>query len=148
MAVALPKYLLKNGRLPVNTLYLSQCNFSALCGGRRPFPADLPATEAASTTTPNLTSNRWSPGQPPRHWSTVSVISCRFGSNRSLPTVMQFPNIIWPSVIKTIKNWIMVNFIIKPYFDQDFDMSEFAGATKHALEVKRKRCAYNMYLCI
>lgn len=134
MAVALPKYLLKSGRLPVNALYITQCHFSALSGGRRPSQADIPATMATSPAQ-NLTSNRWSPGRAPGNSATGCVISCRFGSNRSLPTVMQFPNIIWPSVIKTIKNWIMVNFIIKPYFDQEFEMSDFVGATKHALEV-------------
>lgn len=54
---------------------------------------------------------------------------------RLLPTLMDFPKIIWPSLLKTIKNWITVNFIIRPYFDQEFNMPNFVNGTKHALQV-------------
>lgn len=52
-----------------------------------------------------------------------------------LPTLMEFPKIIWPSLLKTIKNWILVNFIIRPYFDQEFNMPNFVNGTKHAIQV-------------
>lgn len=128
MATALPRCLLKNGRLPVNSLYLiSPCHLSTLCSVR--------GSSANKNKQLNLTSNVYtSPGEAPRNWN-VAPSGCRFASNRSLPTVMEFPNIIWPSVLKTIKNWVMINFIIKPYFDKEFDMSDFVGGTKHALEV-------------
>ena len=54
---------------------------------------------------------------------------------KTLPVLMEFPNLVWPSVFKTIKNWIMVNFIVKPYFDQEFTMTDFVDGTKHALHV-------------
>lgn len=126
MATALPRCLLKHGRLPANSLYLiSQCQYSAFSAARRGATKE---TKSLGITAWNLTSNGG-------YWPERSPLGHRFASNRSLPTVMQFPNIIWPSVLKTIKNWIMVNFIIKPYFDREFDMSDFVGGTKHALEV-------------
>lgn len=48
---------------------------------------------------------------------------------------MEFPKVIWPSLLKSIKNWILVNFIIRPYFDQEFQMPDFVNGTKHALQV-------------
>ncbi|KAG4072872.1 hypothetical protein HA402_002615 [Bradysia odoriphaga] len=52
-----------------------------------------------------------------------------------LPTLMDFPKIVWPSLLKTIKNWILVNFIIRPYFDQEFNMPDFVIGTKQAVQV-------------
>lgn len=54
---------------------------------------------------------------------------------RSLPTLMSFPEIIWPSVINTIKNWIYIHFIIMPYFDREFNMIDFVKGAKQALQV-------------
>lgn len=56
-----------------------------------------------------------------------------------LPTLMDFPKIVWPSLLKTIKNWILVNFIIRPYFDQEFNMPNFVNGTKHALQVSSRK---------
>lgn len=57
-------------------------------------------------------------------------------SSNRLPTLMEFPKIVWPSLLKTIKNWILVNFIVRPYFDQEFNMPNFVNGTKHALQVR------------
>ena len=54
---------------------------------------------------------------------------------RTLPTLMDFPEVLWPSMLKTIRNWIMVNFIIRPYFDNDFNMPDLIRGTRHALQV-------------
>lgn len=54
---------------------------------------------------------------------------------KRLPELMEFPKIVWPSIIKSIKNWILVNLIIRPYFDKDFDISDFSTGTRHALQV-------------
>lgn len=54
---------------------------------------------------------------------------------RSLPSLMSFPEIIWPSVINTIKNWIYIHFIIMPYFDKEFNMIDFVKGAKQALQV-------------
>ena len=42
----------------------------------------------------------------------------------------------YPSVIQFIKNWICVNFLIRPYMDKQFDLGEFVEASKQALEVR------------
>ncbi|CAH2058128.1 unnamed protein product, partial [Iphiclides podalirius] len=55
--------------------------------------------------------------------------------SRKLPQLMEFPPVIWPSLIKYIKNWMFANFIIRPYFDQDFSLSDFIEASKHAVQV-------------
>jgi hypothetical protein len=48
----------------------------------------------------------------------------------NLPSLMNFPEIVWPSVIKTIRNWILTNILIKPYFDQEFSLPDFILGSK------------------
>lgn len=48
---------------------------------------------------------------------------------------MEFPPIVWPSFVKFIKNWMFANFIIRPYFEQEFNLNEFIEASKHAVQV-------------
>ncbi|XP_055373475.1 uncharacterized protein LOC129606883 isoform X2 [Condylostylus longicornis] len=55
--------------------------------------------------------------------------------SRKLPTLMQFPEIVWPSFLKSIKNWIMINFVIRPYFDREFELADFITGTQQALQV-------------
>lgn len=52
-----------------------------------------------------------------------------------LPQLMEFPPIVWPSFVKFIKNWMFANFIIRPYFEQEFNLNEFIEASKHAVQV-------------
>jgi hypothetical protein len=69
-------------------------------------------------TNPNITGiNRWYSDDrgPPR---------------RKLPSLMEFPEIVWPSVIKTLRNWILANLIIKPYFDHEFGLPDFILGSK------------------
>lgn len=54
---------------------------------------------------------------------------------KKLPQLMEFPPIMWPSFINFIKNWMFANFIIRPYFDQEFSLNEFIDASKHAVQV-------------
>ncbi|VVC86891.1 m-AAA protease-interacting protein 1, mitochondrial [Leptidea sinapis] len=54
---------------------------------------------------------------------------------RRLPQLMEFPPIVWPSLINFIKNWMFANFIIRPYFDREFRLAEFVEASKHAVQV-------------
>lgn len=44
--------------------------------------------------------------------------------------LMEFPQTIWPSVIYTIKNWILATLIIRPYMDRDFSLDEFSRGAK------------------
>lgn len=55
---------------------------------------------------------------------------------RTLPALMDFPEITWPSILKTIKNFIFVNLIIRPYFDRDFALQDFIDGSKQALNVR------------
>lgn len=54
---------------------------------------------------------------------------------RRLPPLMDFTEIVWPSLFKSIKNWILVTFIIRPYFDNNFQMQEFVAGSNQALEI-------------
>lgn len=71
----------------------------------------------------------------------VDAIRHYSDEKRSLPTVMDFQTIVWPSVFKSVRNWIMVNFIIRPYFDQDFNLPDFVAGTKQAVELVSGRLA-------
>lgn len=70
-----------------------------------------------------------------RHYSSQNGDEPSLASRKSLPQLMSFPQIVWPSVFKTIKNWIMMNFIIRPYFDNEFNVTDFVAGAKHALQV-------------
>lgn len=54
---------------------------------------------------------------------------------RTLPQLMDFPLIVWPSFIKFIKNWMFANLIIRPYFENDFNLNEFIQASKQAVQI-------------
>ncbi|XP_055703554.1 m-AAA protease-interacting protein 1, mitochondrial [Phlebotomus papatasi] len=54
--------------------------------------------------------------------------------NRSLPPLMDFPELVWPTVFKSMRNWILVNFIIRPYIDKEFNMPDFVFGAKQALQ--------------
>lgn len=47
-----------------------------------------------------------------------------------LPSLMDFPEIVWPSIIKAFRNWILTNILIKPYFDNDFGLPDFVLGSK------------------
>lgn len=46
-----------------------------------------------------------------------------------------FPKIVWPSFIKSIRNFILATFIIKPYLDKEFTLLDFVKGSKKAVEV-------------
>ncbi|XP_075165073.1 m-AAA protease-interacting protein 1, mitochondrial [Haematobia irritans] len=58
-----------------------------------------------------------------------------FKGKRSLPRLMDFPEIMWPSFYNSMKNWIMVHFIIRPYMDREFNIRDFAAGAKKAMQV-------------
>lgn len=98
-----------------------------------------PITSSATTTTltsSNLLQNLKIP-QHQRKYYCSSANNNEFESKKPnrLPELMEFPKIVWPSIIKSIKNWILVNLIIRPYFDKDFNISDFSSGTRHALQV-------------
>ncbi|XP_075986196.1 m-AAA protease-interacting protein 1, mitochondrial-like [Anticarsia gemmatalis] len=85
-------------------------------------------------------SHRYLPKQIPIT-STCPVIQFRsyceekVESRKLLPPLMEFPPIVWPSFFKFVKNWMFANFIIRPYFEQEFSLNEFIEASKHAVQV-------------
>lgn len=87
-----------------------------------PISYGLGMTRLFSTSTRNF-SNQDEPQMPRR-------------STRSLPPLMDFDEITWPSILKTIKNFIFVHFIIRPYFDRDFTLQDFIDGSKHAMSVR------------
>ncbi|XP_035905132.1 m-AAA protease-interacting protein 1, mitochondrial [Anopheles stephensi] len=67
-------------------------------------------------------------------WNSTDEQSSRQRVRKRL-MLMDFPQLVWPSVIKTIRNWIMVHFIIRPYFDREFVLADFVQGAKQALQV-------------
>lgn len=47
-----------------------------------------------------------------------------------LPKLMDFPEITWPSFFKSIRNWILSQFIIVRYFDNEFSLPDFVLGSK------------------
>lgn len=60
---------------------------------------------------------------------TMSRLYCTHKQPK-LPKIMDFPQVIWPSVFKTIRNWILSNFIIMRYFDNEFNLPDFVTGSK------------------
>ena len=71
----------------------------------------------------------------------VAEVHRRYCSSNSgppstkLPPLMQFPEVVWPSLIKSFRNFILSTFIIKPYFDKEFSVPDFVQGSKMALQV-------------
>lgn len=61
---------------------------------------------------------------------------------------MNFPQIIWPSLIKSIRNFILTTFIIKPYMDREFNLPDFVLGSKKAVEVKDSRVFDAVCVCV
>ncbi|XP_039275989.1 uncharacterized protein LOC111057237 [Nilaparvata lugens] len=59
----------------------------------------------------------------------------------ALPKLMDFPEIAWPSLIKTIRNYFLSNFIIRRYFDSEFNLPDFIAGSKQAVVVVSKSLA-------
>ncbi|KAJ8925992.1 hypothetical protein NQ315_009847 [Exocentrus adspersus] len=62
--------------------------------------------------------------------------------SNKLPQLMpDMPKIMWPSVFKSIRNFILATFIIKPYFDREFNLADFVAGSKKAVEVVSHKLA-------
>lgn len=75
-------------------------------------------------------------------FSPISHVHRRFASSESnptnkLPPLMDFPQLVWPSIIKSIRNFILTTFIVKPYLDRDFNFPDFLVGSKKAVEVRK-----------
>uniref|UniRef100_A0A1B6GAU0 Juvenile hormone esterase binding protein n=1 Tax=Cuerna arida TaxID=1464854 RepID=A0A1B6GAU0_9HEMI len=54
---------------------------------------------------------------------------------QDLPKIMNLPQVVWPSIFKTVRNWILANFIIMRYFDHEFNLPDFVAGSKQAVEL-------------
>lgn len=73
----------------------------------------------------------------PKFWACKRLFSSSSDDNTpsQIPPLMNFPIIVWPSVFKSIRNFILTTFIIRPYLDLEFDISDFIKGSKRAVEV-------------
>ncbi|XP_075215606.1 m-AAA protease-interacting protein 1, mitochondrial-like [Lycorma delicatula] len=67
--------------------------------------------------------------------STPCHYYCTQNKQPMLPKLMEFPEIFWPSIIKSVRNWILSNFIIMRYLDKDFNLQDFITGSKKAVVV-------------
>lgn len=60
------------------------------------------------------------------------VVNRSYCTNKQpeLPKLMDVPLVVWPSFFKTIRNWILSNFIIMRYFDPEFNLDDFVIGSK------------------
>ncbi|XP_053673523.1 m-AAA protease-interacting protein 1, mitochondrial [Anopheles nili] len=93
-----------------------------------------PTWSGISNITPS-SSVSWSHTIIQARWNSTDEQQSSRQRVRKRPVLMEFPQLVWPSVIKTIRNWILVHFIIRPYFDRDFVLPDFVLGAKQALQV-------------
>lgn len=62
-------------------------------------------------------------------------------TNKLPPLLPDQPIVVWPSLIKSIRNFILSTFIIKPYLDREFSLPDFVSASKKAVEVISRKLA-------
>jgi hypothetical protein len=78
------------------------------------------------------------------HYLTSHIRSrhyCDDGSSKPMPIprLMEFPQFLWPSIFKVVKNWIMAKFVITPYFDNEFDLNDFGDASRKVNEIMKSQ---------
>ncbi|XP_050296342.1 m-AAA protease-interacting protein 1, mitochondrial [Anthonomus grandis grandis] len=62
-------------------------------------------------------------------------------SHTKLPPLMDVPVRPWPSILKSFKNFFVTALIIKPYFDPEFNLSDFVQGSKRAVQVVSHKLA-------
>lgn len=60
---------------------------------------------------------------------------------RLLPPLMAFQEVIWPSVFKSMRGFIFLHFIIRPYLDGEFNVKEFTTGAKQAVHIISSKLA-------
>lgn len=64
-------------------------------------------------------------------WRSCSHPYCTDKSSKPpLPKLMDFPEVTWPSFFKSMRNWILSQFIIMRYFDNEFSLPDFVVGSK------------------
>jgi hypothetical protein len=52
----------------------------------------------------------------------------------TLPPLMDFPRVMWPKLLNTIRNYFFAYFVIRPYFDHEFSIKEFMSGAQEVRE--------------
>ena len=73
------------------------------------------------------------------HVSVMFQLTRKFSSSSNLankyykvPPLMDFPTIVSPNLVHTIRNRMMAHLLITPYFDNDFTIKDFDRGAHHA----------------
>lgn len=53
---------------------------------------------------------------------------------RPFPEMPEFPPVVWPNLFKSVKALLYTYLIIKPQFDSDFSLGEFAKNSRKVLD--------------
>lgn len=64
------------------------------------------------------------------------------------PNVPEFPPVVWPNVFKSIKALLFSYLIIKPQFDKEFSLQDFARNSKKVMIVLNIRVFNNIIVFI
>lgn len=54
--------------------------------------------------------------------------------NKKIPTLMELPEVPFPAIRHTMRNFFFVHFLLRPYFDPDFTKENFLDGAKAAVE--------------
>ncbi len=57
------------------------------------------------------------------------------GQQRRLPSLTDFPEIAFPKLSHTLRNWFLTHTLIAPYFDPEFDVNDFISGAKAAVQL-------------
>ncbi|XP_043283073.1 uncharacterized protein [Venturia canescens] len=63
----------------------------------------------------------------------------------ALPPISGFPPSLWPKIFTTLKNYFIINMVIKSKIDKEFNEDDFVCATKQALLVISRALASEDY---
>lgn len=131
--------------LPLGTVTGCQWLHRQLCPGGPPTPQQLRSIQKnyysnlAPKPKPSQASQDEAASTPPAPSSGSSDTPV---SKRTMPRLMNFPEIMWPSFFNSIRNWILVQFVIRPHFDRDFYLNDFVAGAKKAIQVQPTSCPF------
>jgi len=63
---------------------------------------------------------------------TFSLQVIKNSDKYSLPALMEFPNLVSPSPKHTLRNWMLSRTLITPYFDNEFNITQFDAGAHYA----------------
>ena len=97
---------------------------------RRPFPRPASSSVASFSSTPSPLS---------------SPAGDRDNLSRRIPSLTDFPELVYPNVAHTLRNWFLAHFLITPYFDTEFRWVGWGGG-KRAGQYRRRTLSFSRRL--